>query len=72
MPVFLLNQFFSEDVAIAMEYYRDIENVDELKDCQATCAFIRRVHRLRKAMNASHAWDSLRDEEDNEAYKVQC
>lgn len=63
-------QFFSHDVANAMEHYRDKENVEELQDCHATVAFIRKVADLRKAMNARHPWDSLRDDDENEGKKV--
>lgn len=55
-----------------MEHYRDKENVLELQDCQATVAFIRRVARLRKAMNANHSYDSLKDDDENEGKKVGC
>jgi hypothetical protein len=63
-------QFFHEDVALAMEHYRDKEGVEELTDCDSTVKFIRKMHKLIKAMNSSNAWDSLRSSEENETRKV--
>lgn len=55
-----------------MEHYRDVEGVQELQDCHATVSFIRLVAKLRKAMNANHSYDSLRDDDENEGKKVSC
>ncbi|KAE8749969.1 hypothetical protein FOCC_FOCC003440 [Frankliniella occidentalis] len=65
MNVQMAFQFFSEDVARAMEHYRDKMQVHELHDSQATVSFIRKVNKLIKAMNAKDTWDSLTDENDN-------
>ncbi|KAK3916461.1 Transposable element P transposase [Frankliniella fusca] len=67
MNVQMAFQFFSEDVALAMEHYRDKMQVSELHDCHATVSFIRVVNKLIHAMNAKDTWDSLTDDNDNKS-----
>ena len=50
---------FSEQVAIAMEYYSKM-GVKGLEDCKATVAFISRINKLIEAMNANSPSKSLR------------
>jgi len=52
-------QFFSEEVAVAMEHYQK-KGVAGLQDCAPTVAFIRRINKLIDAMNASSSQLSLR------------
>ena len=56
-------QFFSKQVADAMEHYRDL-GVPGLADCGPTVAFIRRINELADALNANTPWASIRRRED--------
>jgi len=61
--VFVTSQFFSEDVAIAMEHYAK-DGIADLQDCAATVAFVRRVNKLIEAMNANTSQRSLRSRDE--------
>lgn len=57
-PELFFNQFFSEAVAAAMEYYRS-KGVPGLEDSEPTEKFIRRIHEVAEAMNSKNAKGAL-------------
>jgi hypothetical protein len=58
-------QFFSEEVATAMEHYNRV-GIRGMEDCEGTVKFIRRMNVLIDAMNANTRRNSLKSPENEE------